>query len=154
MNAMHRNRALAAVTLACLAMLAGCATVKSYWPFVRRAAPPPEAVNELVVTTPENSPPQVVLQYWERNTLVLDLQNSASTGQILVALRAGQAWPARIGFRMSTTRFEALEVRGAQRVVLPVSSQGAGPVTVELPPGVHAAATPQIAVRWGAVGSF
>ncbi|MGC4028351.1 MAG: hypothetical protein QM696_05745 [Steroidobacteraceae bacterium] len=154
MNGMHRNRALVFASCAGLALLAGCATVKSHWPFGRAAPPPPPAVNELAVTTPGESPPQVVLQYWERNTLVLDMQNAASTGQILLARREGRIWPARIGFRMSPTRFEALEVRGIQRMVLPVSSEGAGPVTVELPPGVYGPATTQIAVRWGARSSF
>lgn len=150
---MHRNRALVSTAAACAFLLAGCATVRSHWPFAR-SAPPPVAVNEVVVSTPVEETPQVVLQYWERNTLILDLQDAGSTGQVLLERREGRIWPARIGFRMSPARFEALEVRGAQRMVLPVAGAGTGPVTVDLPPGVYDTATATIAVRWGARSSF
>ena len=92
MKAMHRNRAIlpAAVFTAC-ALLAGCSTVKSLWPFGQEEALASPAVNELEVTVPGDSAPQVVLQYWERNTLVLDLQNASSCGQVLLTRREGQA---------------------------------------------------------------
>lgn len=149
---MHRNRAILSVTFACL-LLGGCAGARSLWPFGRTEAPPAPAVNELLVSMPEGSAPQVVLQFWERNTLVLDLQNAASSGRVVLSRREGNIWPARIALRMAPARFEAVEVRGAQRVVLPVSA-GAGPVTVELPPGVYADSTPELAVRWGTKSTF
>ena len=42
-----------------------------------------------------------------------------------------------------------LEVRGAQRVILPISA-GGKPVDLELPPGVYTPTTPQLTVSWGA----
>lgn len=148
---MHRNRAILAVTCACL--LAGCAGARSLWPFGQQAAPAAAAVNELVVAMPQDSAPQVVLQFWERDTLVVDLQNVTTTGQLVLGRREGHLWPARIAFRMAPARFEAIEVRGAQRVVVPVSP-GAGTVTAALPPGVYADATPELNVRWGNRSSF
>ena len=146
---MHRNRAFPPATLGCLLLLGGCATVKSYWPFGEAPEPAPRPVGELVVTVLPDSPQPVVLQFWERNTLVVDLQGAASHGQIVLSRREGQDWPARIGFRMSPTRFEQLEVRGAQRIVLPVAAGGADATTVELPPGIFSADTAGIGVRWG-----
>jgi len=151
---MHRNRAFLPAACGCLLMLAGCATVKSHWPFARAPAPAPQAVGELIVTVPADSTPQVVLQFWERNTLVIDLQSAASAGQVRLSRREGEGWPARIGVRMSPTRFEQVEVQGAQRIVLPVSSSGPSAVTVELPPGTYAADTTAITVRWGLKSAF
>ena len=69
--------------------------------------------------------------------------------QIILSRRDGQLWPARIGFRMSPTRFEVLEVRGAQRVVLPLSTGAGAAVNVELPPSTYDASTARIVVSWG-----
>jgi hypothetical protein len=153
MKPMHRNRAVVLLTLLCLAA-SGCASVKSLWPWGKAPAVAPIPVHELVVTVPADVPMPVVLQYWERNTLVLDLQDASSAGQISLSRREGQLWPARIGFRMSPTRFEVLEVRGAQRVVLPLSTGAGAAVTVELPPSTYDAATARIVVSWGLRSTF
>jgi hypothetical protein len=145
---MHRHRAILLLAAGLLAT-GGCATVKSVWPFGKSRAAAPQPVRELRVEVATDQPMPVVLQFWERNTLVIDMQGASSTGQMRLVREAGNRWPARIAFRMAPARFEALEVRGAQRVVLPVSA-GSGAVTVELPPGVHADGTAAIAVRWGA----
>ena len=94
-----------------------------------------------------------VEQYWQRNTLVLDLQGAAATGKVILLRRVGNAWPARMALRMAPQRFDVVEVRGAQRLVLPVSA-GDVPVTAELPPGIYDATTPQITLSWGAKGDF
>lgn len=152
MKAMRRNRAL--LLLLCLAPLAGCQTVKSWWPWGGDAMTAPEPVRELEVTVPADMAVPVVLQYWERNTLVVDLQGASTAGQIRLSPVEGKSWPARVGFRMSPTRFEALEVRGEQRIVLPLSQTGGEPVTVELPAGVYRAGTQALTVSWGMRSAF
>jgi hypothetical protein len=154
MKPMHRNRASVLLLLAGALTLAGCATVKSHWPFGKAQAAVPQPVRELDVVVPQDQSMPVVLQFWERNTLVVDLQGASSVGQVTLVRREGQVWPVRIAFRMSPTRFEVLDVRGAQRVVLPVSSSGPGVVTVELPLGAYNESTASLTVLWGAKPSF
>jgi hypothetical protein len=159
MWAMHRNcirrPAACFITLAAGALLLqGCSTLSSHWPFSRHAAPAPEPVAELQVERPGGGAPPVVLQYWERNTLVLDLNNVSSQGQVTLRPAEGRGWPARIAMRMPPRRFDELEVRGAQRVVLPLAAGSVDPVTVALPPGIYDGQTAEITVSWGASGSF
>ena len=151
---MSRNRITLLVACVLLAPMAGCETVRSWWPGSDAAPPAPVPVRELEVTVPVDMAVPVVLQFWERNTLVVDLQGVATTGQIQLSRREGQSWPARIGFRMPPTRFEALEVRGAQRVVLPLTISGSEAVTVELPPAAYDDSTAALTVRWGARDAF
>jgi hypothetical protein len=160
MKTMHRNRAIGLAVLGFALATTGCASVKSHLPNVSRLAwwhkvtPAPQPVRELDVTVPAELATPVVLQFWERNTLVIDIQDVASAGQITLTRREGLDWPARVAFRMSPTRFEALEVKGAQRVVLPVANGGSTPVTVELPASAYNKATPSLGVRWGTSSSF
>lgn len=149
---MHRN-CVHGTCLAAALLLAGCASVKSYWPFGRDRAPGPQAVMELELSPAAVGQAGELLQYWERNTLVVDLQNAPASGQVVLARRSDRSWPARIALRMSAQRFEVAEVRGAQRVVLPVAS-GASAVTAELPPGVYDSSTPSLTLRWGAKEAF
>jgi hypothetical protein len=151
---MHRNR-VSGCLLAGVLLLTGCASVKSLWPFGKGEGAAPTAVTELEVRSPAaDVPPPGVLQYWQRNTLVLDLQNVPAAGQVVLARREGNSWPARIAVRMAPQRFEVVEVRGAQRLVLPVASAGEGAVTAELPAGIYDPATTQITLSWGAKGEF
>jgi len=150
---MHRNRIVHAGTLAVFALLAGCATVRSWWPFGHHEAPAPQPVTELVVTAPEGAAPAAVLQYLERNTLVVDLGSVPDRGRILLQPGEGRAWPARIALRMRPGRFGEVEVRGAQRLLLPVAA-GTAAVTAELPPGIYTPGTTQLLISWGAGGEF
>ena len=159
MKPMHRNRssrsgALLAALAASGLLLAGCAGLRSHWPFAGRAASLPEAVAELRVGLPQQGSPPVVLQYWERNTLVLDLTNVAAEGRVTLRPGEGRGWPARMAFRMPPRRFGELEVLGAQRLLLPVAASGIEPVTAELPPGIYGNDTAELVVSWGAAGSF
>lgn len=151
---MHRNRVSTGWLLAGVLLLSGCATVKSHWPFGRGTDPVPQPVNELDLQLPAEGPAPVVLQFRERNTLVVDLQNVASAGQVVLARKAGNVWPARIAVRMAPQRFEVLEVRGgAMRVVLPVAA-GSGAVTAQLPPGLYDQGTAALTISWGAKDAF
>jgi hypothetical protein len=135
-------------------LLAGCSTLRGLWPFGHASKAMPPAVTELLVELPEGGAVPVVLQYWERDTLVLDLTNVAGTGRVTLRRQTGHGWPPRLALRMAPRRFEVAEVRGATRVVLPVSVEAGPPVTVELPPDTYAADTPQLQLSWGAAASF
>ncbi|MEO8316292.1 MAG: hypothetical protein ABI645_16040 [Pseudomonadota bacterium] len=149
---MHRNRISGGWLVAAL-LLSGCAAMKSHWPLGKAPAPAPNPVSELQLKSPtEGGLP--VLQFWERNTLVVDLQNVAATGQVVLARQGGRSWPARIALRMAPQKFEVVEVRGAFRVVLPVAASGPGPVTAELPPGSYDRSTAILTISWGAKGAF
>ncbi len=151
---MHRNRVSAGWLLAGALLVSGCATMQSHWPFGKAAPARPQPVSELELRLPGEGAAPVVLQFWERNTLVVDFQNVASSGQVVLARKAGNPWPARIAVRMAPQRFEMLEVRGAQRLLLPVAAAGSGAVTARLPPELHDQATATLAISWGARGAF
>jgi hypothetical protein len=140
----------------CLALgLAACAQVRGHWPFRAHELPAPVAVHELTVVVAPDAAMPIVLQFWERNTLVVDLQGVAASGALTLKPAEGRSWPVRLAFRAAPGRFEVLEVRGAQRVLLPVSGdRGATVVTLPLAPSVTGRATPELALHWGAAGSF
>lgn len=149
---MRRNRAILLLAAGLLAT-GGCATVKAHWPFGKTKGPAPEPVQELQVQAVANEAGPTVLQFWERNTLVVDLTNVPAEGQVQLVRDPTRAWPVRVAFRMAPGRFEVLEVVGAQRMVLPVAA-GAGAVTAELPAGAYETATTRLALRWGARSEF
>jgi hypothetical protein len=148
---MHRNRAILLLAAGLLAT-GGCATVKSHWPFGKTKVAVVEPVQELHVESAADPVPAVV-QFWERNTLVVDLTNVGSSGQLQLIRDPARTWPVRVAFRMLPGRFEALEVQGAQRIVVPVAA-GDGAVTAALPPGVYESATTALALHWGAKADF
>lgn len=149
-----RRHRIACAGIAAALLMAGCSSFGAHWPFRSHGEPAPQVVAELAVELPAEGAPPVVLQYWERNTLVVDLTNVAGTGGVTLHPDAERGWPVRIAFRMLPRRFEVLEVRGAGRVLLPVASGSAMPVTADVPAGVHAAGTPALRVSWGAASSF
>jgi hypothetical protein len=80
---MHRNRAIAPLLAATVAaLLTACASVRAHLPFGSHPEPAPQPVRELTVQVAENASMPVVLQYWERNTLVVDLQGVPSSGSL------------------------------------------------------------------------
>lgn len=140
------------ILLACLVLpllVAGCATARSLWPFGGRTAAAPQPVNELLVSHAGSGASQVA-QFWERNTLVVDLSGVAGEGRMLLRRQPDHSWPMRIAFRVPPGRFAMLEVRGAQRVAWPVAAAGEGAVTVDLPAPVYDDGTPELNVSWGA----
>lgn len=128
--------------------LAGCASLTAHLPWRHRAPPPPEVSTALTVAAADGTPlswPQV----WQRNDVVLDLSGLAGSGTAVVMPRAGLGWPVRVALRVMPGSFGAIDVRGAQRLVMPVPARGAGAVDLELPPGIYVAATKQITLNWG-----
>ncbi len=144
------------VLLASALALAACSHMPSvHWPWAHRPAPPPEVVHELVVTASDGgSAPIDFPQYWKRNTLVLDLQGVSGTGGVVLRPKAGTVWPVRLAFRVSPGAIGQLEVRADQRLVIPVTTEGAKPVDLELAPGVYTATTGEIRVNWAPGGAL
>jgi len=128
-------------------LLAGCSPFSAMrWPWSHQSPAPPVAVNELIVTT-ASGVAAAFPQYWKRNTLLVDLHDASQEGGLVLQPRAGGAWPVRLAFRVTPGAIGVLEVRGDERVLLPVAQAGA-PVDLELAPGVYTATTAQLKVHW------
>lgn len=146
-----RSRGWFLVGCLCLALGAGASGAFTWWPFKKKVTPPPQPVQVVGLQSPAGSVP-AVLQFWERNVLVLDLQAAGSSGTVVLTPPANGRWPVRISFRAGVAQFPVLEVQAAQRAILPLRAEGPSPVTVPLDPAVWTQQTPQIAVTWGAGG--
>ncbi len=133
--------------LACAA-LAGCGF---HWPWKHRAAPPPAPVHELAIQPAGDAAATAsggVTQFWDRNTLLLDLTAVAGEGAVTLTPTT-HGWPVRLEFRAQPGRFARLEVQGRERVVFEVPSQGK-PMVLKLAPDAYLPTTPQITLRWSA----
>ncbi|MGP8032634.1 MAG: hypothetical protein ACLPQ6_00675 [Steroidobacteraceae bacterium] len=135
-----------AMLLTALLAVSGCSHL--HWPWHHKPPPPPAAVHELDI-----SGSATPAQYWQRNTLVIDLSPLSGAGQIVLKPAAGNSWPVRLAFRVTPGAFGALEVQGAQRAVLPIHPLTGPPVDLELAPGLYRPDTPQITASWGAAAS-
>jgi hypothetical protein len=153
MNPMLRNPVIQVAILASTLALSACAGMRPIWPFGKAAVAAPQPVHELEIVAPADPAKPVVLQFWERNTLVVDLQAVAAAGQVQLARQAGGMWPARLALRVMPGRFDAIEIRGGQRLLAPVST-GATPVTIEVPGSIYDARTELLTIKWGAGSSF
>jgi hypothetical protein len=139
-----------AVLMGAAALVTACGHFPAMrWPWGHKAQSAPTAVNELVETDPSGNVASYP-QYWKRNTLLLDLHAVAAEGSLVLTPRAGTVWPVRLAFRVTPGSIGVLEVRGEQRMILPVAQEGRTPVDLELVPGVYGATTAQITVRWSA----
>jgi hypothetical protein len=140
--------------LVLLVSLAGCSNLRDHLPWGEDPPPPPQPVRELQVIVPAEAQVPIVLQFKERNTLVIDLTGVASAGR--VELRPGESgqWPVRLALRFQPGRFEAVEARGAQRAVFPVTEDRKGTATVELPAAIYPAGSASLHLAWGARSDF
>jgi hypothetical protein len=120
-----------------------------HWPWKRRPPPPPQPVQQLTIVPQAPVPATAILQFWDRNALLLDLTAvGAEGGAILTPIKA-LGWPVRLEFRVRPGAFGLLTVIGAQRVIFQVPSQGA-PLLLRLPPSAVHADTGQISLQWSA----
>jgi hypothetical protein len=126
------------------ALLGAC----GHLPWRHKSAPPPEPVSELTETA-ETGTAASYPQFWKRNTLLVDLRTAPAEGGVLLQPRPGTQWPVRVAFRVNPGSIGTLEVRGAERIVLPVASVSGPPIDLELPPGVYVMKTPNLTVHWG-----
>jgi hypothetical protein len=141
-----QHRALA--WLGCLA-LAGCAW---HWPWMHRAAPAPRPVHEISIEAPSGAQSQaaaMIAQYWDRNTLLLDLTALAGEGEVTLAPSPVHGWPIRLEFRVQPGAIARLEVQASARVVFEVPAQGA-PLVFKLAPDAYGPHSAHITVRWSA----
>ena len=140
------RRALRALAVGALAALAvGCSHFK--WPWHHEPPPPPKPVHVLDVSGTGAS--AVIAQYWKRNTLVIDMTAASGSGSITLRPPA-EGWPVRVALRVRPGSVGELDVRGAERVVLPIVPTAGKPVDLEVAPGVYPPKTAEVSVAWGA----
>jgi len=143
------KRAQFALVLAAGLFLVGCSHFSGMrWPWGHKAPAAPAAVNELIETT-DGGAAAAYPQYWKRNTLLVDLHEAAPEGSLNLKPRAGTQWPVRLAFRVTPGAIGVLEVRGQERMIIPVAAGGAKPIDLELTPDMYTLTTAQITVRWG-----
>ena len=110
--------------------------------------PPPPEVHELDETS-DGGAPATFPQYWMRNTLIVDLQGASGTGSVALKPREHTTWPVRIAVKVMPGSVGEIEVRAAQRTVLPVTPAGSKPVVLELSPSIYTFKTKQMVLSWG-----
>jgi hypothetical protein len=147
-----RGLETAAVLLALWA-LGGCSHLPAmHWPWHRHVPAPAAPVHELDITGAAGT--QVAFpQYWNRNTLVVDLSSVSGSGSITLAPPAGSSWPVRLALRITPGSIGLLEVRADQRLILPVTPSAGKPVELELAPRLYTSKTRQMSVTWGTRGA-
>lgn len=138
-------RNIALVTALSL-VLSACAM---HWPWKRRPVPPPQPVQQVSIAGDAAGPALTILQYWDRNTLLLDLSGVAGEGGATITPIKALGWPIRLEFRVRPGSIGRLQVMGAQRVVFAVPAQGE-PLLLKLAPSAYRADTEQITLRWSA----
>jgi hypothetical protein len=137
-----RGAVRAAAAALALLLVAGC----SHWPWHKKPPPAPVPVHEVDISGAglEGAP-----QYWKRNTLLIDLRAASGTGSITVTPVAGTTWPVRLAFRVTPGAIAVLDVRGAQRLSLPINPTAGAPIDLELDPGVYTPQTQRLTVSFG-----
>jgi len=138
-----RNIALLAMLLL---SLSACAM---HWPWQRRPLPPPPPVHQVSIVADAPVAATTIVQYWDRNTLLLDLTAVGGEGGAIMTPIKALGWSVRLEFRVRPGSIGRLEVLAAQRVVYGVPAQGA-PLLLKLAPSAYHADTAQIMLRWSA----
>jgi len=126
--------------------VSGCAL---HWPWKRHPPPPPQPVQQLTIVADAPLAAGAIMQYWDRNTLLLDLTAVGAEGSATLTPIKALGWPVRLEFRVQPGSFGLLTVVGAQRVIYSVPSQGA-PLLLRLAPSALHSDTGQITLRWSA----
>jgi hypothetical protein len=125
-----------------------------HWPWHHRPPPAPAPVHELDISagagaSVASDAAGAYPQYWNRNTLVVDLSAASGSGGVMLKPAAGSAWPVRLAFRVTPGSIGLLSVRGDQRLVIPVTPAAGKPIELELAPHMYTSKTAQILVSWG-----
>ena len=141
---LERGVGLRSVAMALVLMSAGCGV---HWPWHKSPPPPPPPVHELDIIGAPSA--DAYPQSWKRNTLLVDLSAVSGAGGVTLKPVEGTSWPVRIAFRVTPGAIGVLEVRGAQRVSVPVSTTPGKPIDLELDPGVYGPQSPDMQVSWG-----
>lgn len=144
---MVRTKVLMVMVLAA-GLAAGCGSLpRVHWPWARPLPVAPTPVDELSFAAGASA---AIPQFWQGNTLVLDMTAVPANGTAVATPTYARGWPMRIAVRTYPGRFGALEVRGGQRALLPLTTEGAGTVTLPIPPEVYAPGTRELTFGWGA----
>jgi hypothetical protein len=129
-------------------VLAGCGSLpRVSWPWSKPPPAAPALVEEVSFANGASSP---IPQYWQGNTLVLDMTAVPASGSVVATPTHARGWPMRLAVRTMPGRFGSLEVRGAQRVLLPLTTEGTAVVELPIPPDVYPPGTRELAFAWGA----
>jgi hypothetical protein len=124
-------------------------TVSNAWNSVfNKTAPAAEVADELSFVGAAGETVSYP-QYWQRNAVVIDLQGLSGNGAVSTRPREGTSWPARLILRVRPGSVGSLEVRAAQRVVLPIATSGTEAIDIELAPSVVRSDTPSLTIAWG-----
>jgi hypothetical protein len=142
---MHQRPLARAAALALALTACACSHLHSPWFRAQPAAPGP--VHELDVG---GAAPDAYPQSWKRNTLIVDLSAASGSGSIILKPAAGSTWPVRLALRVQPGTIGSLEVRGAQRISLPISAGAGKAVDLEIAPELYPPTTPQLTVSWSA----
>jgi hypothetical protein len=137
--------------------LTGCAGNSalhpSRWhlPWHKSAPAAPVPVTELGVEADGSHPLPTVMQFWNRNTLRVDLGSASASGSFILRPSKVNGWPMRIEIAVRPGSLTQLEVHGEKRVVFNVAQSPAadgGLQLLELGAGVYSAQTPALTVSW------
>jgi hypothetical protein len=140
-----------ALVVACCLALTACSSysVQMGWPPIhKKPKPAPEAVTELNLVNADGTPANYP-QYWKRNTLVIDLSGIGAAGDFAARLPEGTPWPVRVAVRVRPGSVGQIEIRGEERNILPVATEGTLPIDIEFAPSVYTAKTAAIYISWG-----
>jgi hypothetical protein len=144
---------LSLILVACVLGLSACSTMSKMWPFHRKAKPAPAVVHEVNLVNADGSAASYP-QYWQRNTLVLDLSGVGGTGTVTARLPDETTWPVRVAVRVRPGSVQQLEIQGEERNVLAVSNEGTKVIDLELAPTVYTPRTAAIYISWGPMPVF
>jgi hypothetical protein len=140
----NRGTSNASIVLALCVALTACGI---HWPWRHREPSPPPPAQELIIAAADGAVPAPIPQFWDRNTLLLDLTAVSGEGGVVLRPLPGHVWPIRLEFRVQPGRFVHLDVTALERVVFQVPAEGA-PVVFRLAPGAYLRDTAQITLRW------
>ena len=130
----------------CTLALSAVACSHLHWPWHHQPPPPPKPVHELDISSAGVT--ATYPQYWQRNTLLVDLSAASGSGSITLRPAAGTTWPVRLAFRVTPGAIGVLDVRAAQRASLPITPAGGKPIDLQLDPGVYEPTTTEMTVSW------
>jgi hypothetical protein len=143
-----------ALIVTCTLVLGGCASPGTkWWPFHKKEKPAPEQVHEVYLVNPDGTPANFP-QYWQRNTLIIDLSGVSGAGAVTARLPEQTTWPVRVGVRVQPGSVEQVEVQGEERNVMAVSREAGLPIDLEFPPSVYRPTTAAIYINWGFMPQF
>ncbi len=144
---MLRTKTLLGVALMA-GLAAGCSGLPRVpWPWAKAPVAAPLPVDELTFAAGASAS---IPQYWQGNTLVLDLTGAPSSGSAVATPTYARGWPMRMAVRTYPGRFGALDVRGAQRALVPLTTESSGTVDLPIAPEVYAPGTRELRLSWGA----